>query len=136
MDYFNKKQCDIDTEMNGKKLCMLITPNTRVLDLSVVVRFYDCRQLLNLASVICPVRIMFFNSYCYLLNLYFFSSQELKTLVAGNLFSDADHNLANDFFYKFLPMFKHLKELDVYNCGKGFDDNSMEILGTHCQDLK
>ena len=53
------KQCNIYPHINGKELSMLITPNTRVLDLSVSMSYDGFLKLVNLASVICPVRIMF-----------------------------------------------------------------------------
>ena len=43
---------------------------------------------------------------------------------------------AKAFCKNILPVFSHLQELHVFGCEEGFDDTCMEILGTHCQNLR
>ena len=61
--------------------------------------------------------------------------KELQTLkVRGS--SLKGKKIADDFSKRILPAFSHLQELRVIGCEEGFDDTCMEILGTHCQDLR
>ena len=64
---------------------------------------------------------------CYLKKL-----QTLK--VRGS--SLKSKKIADVFSKRILPAFSHLQELRVIGCEEGFDDTCMEILGTHCRDLR
>ena len=44
--------------------------------------------------------------------------------------------IAKVFPKKIFPSFTHLQELRVIDYEKGFDDTCMEILATHCRDLR
>ena len=108
---------------------LLITPHLCTLDLSLTENISDIHQLLQLATIQSPVSYYINNClHKFIFNICSKMKQNLKTLLfCHDEFSEVS-------FSSFIPKFSKLHVLDISHTTA--KDNCLNLLGSHCPDLR